>query len=87
MVFKLIGKNDSIWGWLQSKGNILKVISNHEKGTIEVYDSKGNLIMKKTDSTSEQVKAIEQNFLKPVAKKLNGENKISKKEFFDPMVA
>jgi len=86
MGFKVNKKTENIWAWLQSKGNILKVVSNAKKGTIKVYNEKGKIVIKKTNLTKEQVKIVEESFLSFVAKKLNDIN-IKQKEKNDPMIA
>ena len=80
-------KNDTIWPWLQSKGKILKVVSDPSRGTIKVYDENGKLLMKKTNLSKEKVKMFEDNFLNYVAKKLDNINIKHQNEQFDPMVA
>ena len=82
--------NETIWAWLQTKGKIFKVISNPEQGTIEVLNENGETLIRKTNLSRRQVELIEKNFLRSVAKKLNGDNDIpfrKPKDPFDPMVA
>lgn len=81
----MILKNENIWSWLKSKGNILKIVTNPNKGTIKVYDEKGKIIIKKTNLTKEQVKIIEESFIEHVAIKLNKINH-KNKEKYDPMI-
>ena len=82
--------NETIWAWLQTKGKIFKVISNPERGTIEVRNENGETLIRKTNFSRRQVELIEKNFLNTIAKKLNGNNNAplrKPKDSFDPMVA
>ncbi len=82
--------HENVWAWLQINGKIFKVISDSERGVIEVFDDKGELLIRKINLTKEQVILVEQNFLHHVAKKLNGSHspctKQEKETYFDPMV-
>ena len=60
---KLKNKTARIKKWLQSKGNILKIVSNPKRGTIKIYDEKGKILMKKTNLTKEQILTVEESFL------------------------
>ncbi|MEM0467100.1 MAG: hypothetical protein QXX20_05840 [Candidatus Thermoplasmatota archaeon] len=81
---------ENIWAWLQVNGRIFKVISDAEKGIIEVFDDNGELLIRKINLTREQVHLVEQNFLHHVAKKLNNNQPVPSKQnqdvTFDPMV-
>jgi hypothetical protein len=81
---------ENVWAWLQVNGKIFKVISDPDKGVIEVFDDKGELLIRKINLTRAQVHLVEQNFLNHVAKKLNGTTDIPPKHnhetYFDPMV-
>ena len=55
--------NESIWTWLQTKGKTFKVISNPEKGTIEVINENGETLIRKTNLSRRQVELVEKNFL------------------------
>ena len=78
----------NIWAWLQSNNRIYKVVSNPIKGTIEVYDEKGNLVMKRENLSKKAVEVIEKNFLEVTAKKLNETpTDDSGHSNFDPMIA
>lgn len=82
--------NETIWAWLQTKGKIFKVISNPERGTIEVLNENGETLIRKTNLSRRQVELVEKNFLRLVAKKLNENNEPpfrKPKDPFDPMVA
>jgi len=78
---------EKIRTFLQSKGNILKIVSNPKKGMIKVYNEKGKILMKKTNLTKEQIKIIEESFLGFIFKKLNDmSTKQKKEEKYDPMI-
>jgi hypothetical protein len=80
---------EHIWAWLQTKGKIFKVISDPERGIIEVINEKGEILIRKTNLSKRQVEIVEKNFLHNIAKKLNGrENATSRgnREPFDPMI-
>jgi hypothetical protein len=82
--------NETVWVWLQTKGTVLKVISNPGRGTIEVLNENGETLIRKTNLTRRQVELVEKIFLKTVAKKLNGRNEIpvrKPKDSYDPMIA
>ena len=82
--------NETIWTWLRTKGKIFKVISNPDRGTIEVLNENGETLIRKTNLSRRQVELVEKNFLNFVAKKLNGNNETQSKKpgvTFDPMVA
>lgn len=78
--------SENVWSWLQRKGKLFKVISNSTKGTIEVLNENGEILIKKTNLSRKQVEIVEKKFLNFVAKKLNGSNKLKPDEIFDPMV-
>ena len=61
-----------IWVWLQPGNKIWKVISNYEKGTIIVYNEKGEILLEKRGLTREIITIIETNFLNVVATPLSG---------------
>jgi len=74
--------------FLHKKKNILKIVTNSKRGTIKVYNQKGELLLKKANLTKEQVETIEDSFLGYITNKLNtSERKKTKRESFDPMVA
>ena len=78
---------EKIRTFLQSKGNILKIVSNPKKGMIKVYNEKVKILMKKTNLTKEQIKIIEESFLGFIFKKLNDmSTKQKKEEKYDPMI-
>ena len=79
--------SEKIWTWMQAKGKVFKVISNANKGTIEVLNESGETVIRKTNLSRKQVEMVEKNFKNFVSKKLNGSNKITPKDNFDPMVA
>ena len=79
--------SEKVWTWTQTKGKVFKVIYNASKGTIEVLNENGETLIRKTNLSRKQVEMVEKNFKNFVSKKLNGNNKISPKDNFDPMVA
>lgn len=82
--------SEHIWAWLQTKGKIFKVISDPERGIIEVINEKGEILIRKTNLSKRQVETVEKNFLHLFAKRLNGrEPSVSSenRDAFDPMIA
>jgi hypothetical protein len=82
--------SEHIWSWLQTKGKIFKVISDSERGTIEVINEKGEILIRKTNLSKRQVEIVEKNFLHLIAKKSNGRSSPSSTEnhdVFDPMIS
>jgi hypothetical protein len=66
-----------IWVWLQPGNKIWKVISDYEKGTIIVYNEKGEILLEKRGLTREIITIIETNFLNVVATPLSGKKEES----------
>ncbi|UCE72984.1 MAG: hypothetical protein JSV56_08065 [Methanomassiliicoccales archaeon] len=62
-----------VWVWLQPGNKIWKVISDYEKGTIIVYNEKGEILLEKRGLTREIISIIESNFLDVVATPLSGD--------------
>lgn len=87
MIRRTTMTSEKIWTWMQAKGKVFKVISNANKGTIEVLNENGETVIRKTNLSRKQVEMVEKNFKNFVSKKLNGSNKIVSKDNFDPMVA
>ena len=79
--------SENSWVWLRSNGKLFKVISNPNKGTIEVLNEKGETMLRRTNLSRRQVENVEKNFLNHVAKRANGDNKPSVEDTFDPMIA
>jgi hypothetical protein len=81
---------EHIWAWLQAKGKIFKVISDPEKGIIEVINEKGEILIRKTDLSKRQVELVEKHFLQHIAKKMSGRGAprphATDREPFDPMI-
>jgi len=81
--------SEHIWAWLQTKGKIFKVISDPERGIIEVINEKGEILIRKTNLSKRQVETVEKNFLHLIAKRLNGREPSASSEnrdAFDPMI-
>jgi hypothetical protein len=82
--------SEHIWAWLQTKGKIFKVISDPERGIIEVINEKGEILIRKTNLSKRQVETVEKNFLHLIAKRLNGREPSTSSEnrdTFDPMIS
>jgi hypothetical protein len=86
MVTVMTSEKKRTWTWKQAGGSNLKVVSNIEKGTIQVYTKNGECVLEKKNLTPEQVKLIEQQFLSVVTKK-PAQIQDSTYTKFDPMVA
>ncbi len=81
--------SEHIWVLLQIKGKTFKVISDPEKGIIEVINEKREILIRKTNLSKRQVETVEKNFLHHIAKKLNGREHNKSPESpdtFDPMI-
>jgi len=81
--------SEHIWVWLQTKGKTFKVISDPERGIIEVINEKGEILIRKTNLTKRQVEIVEKNFLHFIAKRINGRGPSRSREntdTFDPMI-
>lgn len=79
--------SEHIWVLLQTKGKIFKVISDPEKGIIEVINEKGEILIRKTNLSKRQVETVEKNFLHHIAKKINGRDQgKTPTDPFDPMI-
>jgi hypothetical protein len=78
--------SEKIWTWIQAKGKVFKVISNVNKGTIEVLDENGDTIIRKTNLSRKQVEIVEKNFKNYISKKIKNNHKMVQKDNFDPMV-
>jgi predicted nucleic acid-binding protein len=81
--------SEHIWVLLQTKGKTFKVISDPEKGIIEVINEKGEILIRKTNLSKRQVETVERNFLHLIAKKLHGREhgtSLQNSDTFDPMI-
>ena len=79
--------SEHIWVLLQTKGKIFKVISDPEKGIIEVINEKGEILIRKTNLSKRQVETVEKNYLHHIAKKMNGRDQgKTPTDPFDPMI-
>jgi hypothetical protein len=81
--------SEHIWVLLQTKGKTFKVLSDPEKGIIEVINEKGEILIRKTNLSKRQFETVERNFLYHIAKKMNGRAQGKTPENsdpFDPMI-
>ncbi|MCU0851155.1 MAG: hypothetical protein MUC80_07805 [Candidatus Thermoplasmatota archaeon] len=79
--------SEHIWVLLQTKGKTFKVISDPEKGIIEVINEKGEILIRKANLSKRQVETVEKNFLHHIAKKMNGRDQgKTPTDPFDPMI-
>ena len=62
--------NEHIWVWMQSKKKQYRVIADLDRGIIEVYNERGEIILRKENLSRRQVEMVEKNFLASVAKRL-----------------
>jgi hypothetical protein len=80
---------EHIWDWLQTKRKTFKVISDPERGIIEVINEKGEILLRKTNLSKRQVETVEKNFLHHIAKRVNGRQQTrstDNRDVFDPMI-
>lgn len=80
---------EHIWDWLQTKGKTFKVISDPERGIIEVINERGEILIRKTNLSKRQVEMVEKNFLHQIAKRINGRDhpqSPTNTDSFDPMI-
>ena len=61
----------SIWTWIQPVDRKWKVVSDHEKGMICVYNEKSDLILERKGLSKDEVEFIEKNFFEIVATNLS----------------
>jgi hypothetical protein len=73
-----------IWAWIQPVDRIWKVISDDEKGSLFVYNEKGELVMERNGMSKQEISFIEDNFLQIVATNLSG-NKVAPPQINDVM--
>lgn len=64
-----------IWAWLMPSGKIYKVVTNHEKGTIEVYDEDRRLVSKEEKLSEVAISLLERIFLETVASEIGVKEK------------
>lgn len=82
--------SEHIWIWLQTNGKIFKVISDSERGIIEVINEKGEILLRKTNLSKRQVETVEKNFLYHIGKRLHGyqlSTSSENRDTFDPMIS
>jgi hypothetical protein len=68
------------WKWKQVSGEILTIVTDEEKGTIDAINEQGENVLHRDRLQSEDLKIIEENFLDIVAE-------TSKYKDFNPMYA
>ena len=78
--------SEKIWTWRQGKGKVFKVISNANKGIIEVLNENGETVIRRTNLSRKQVEMVEKNFKNFVATKIHDGTKIDSKDQYDPMI-
>ncbi len=83
--------NEHVWVWMQSKKKAYKVISDIERGIIEVYNERGEIVLRKENLSRRQVEMVEKNFLVSVAKRILERSAVKpprpQVDPFDPMIA
>ncbi len=73
--------------WTQPKGNKLKVVSDSKKGTLKVFNDKGEKIFERKDLSEKELKIVEENFLSIVCRKVKNIGKNLRTGKNDPMIA
>ena len=66
------------WNWIQPGDRVWKVISDHEKGIIQVFDEDGNLLITKRGLSEEAIKLVEKSFLRVLTKEKSKTNQKEK---------
>ena len=69
--------------WEQADGSVLKVVVDHNKGTVVARDKEGNVKMREEDLSKEQLDLIEKQFLEIVVNYPERSKELV--EDFDPM--
>jgi hypothetical protein len=70
-VYQATMGSEHIWTWVQAKRRHYRVISDPERGLIEVYNERGEIVLRKENLSRRLVEMVEKNFLSSVAKRLN----------------
>lgn len=82
--------NEHIWVWMQSKKKQYRVIADLDRGIIEVYNERGEIVLRKENLSRRQVEMVEKNFLASVAKRLLERSAVKPSrppiDPFDPMI-
>jgi len=60
---------EHVWIWKQPK-KAFRVIADVERGIIEVYNSRGEIVLRKENLSRRQVELVEKRFLASVATRL-----------------
>jgi hypothetical protein len=83
--------SEHVWSWVQDKRRHYRVISDPERGLIEIYNDRGEIVLRKEGLSRRLVELVEKNFLSTVAKRLH-ERSIGRPprppadDPFDPMI-
>jgi hypothetical protein len=83
--------SEHVWSWVKDKRRYYKVISDPERGLIEVYNERGEIVLRKENLSRRLVELVEKNFLSTVARRIH-ERTIAKppcppaSDPFDPMI-
>jgi len=70
-----IKMGEKTWAWLMPSGKIYKVVTNQEKGTIEVYDEDRRLVSKEEKLSEVAISLLERIFLETVASEVGVKEK------------
>jgi hypothetical protein len=84
--------SEHTWIWMRSRKKPFKVISDPEKGIIEVYNESGEIVIRKENLSRRQVEFVEKNYLSMVARKVGDHlprvtPKPVTQDPFDPMIS
>lgn len=83
--------SEHLWSWTKGKRKHYKVISDPERGVIEIYNEHGDIVLRKENLSRRLVELIEKNFLATVATRIY-ERTVSRpprppaSDPFDPMI-
>jgi len=83
--------SEHVWAWTKSKRKTYKVISDPEKGIIEVYNERGDIVLRRDNLSRRHVELVEKRVLSAVAKRTD-EHATTKPprppagDPFDPMI-
>ena len=83
--------SEHVWSWIKDKRRHYKVITDPERGIIEVYNEHGDIVLRRENLSRWLVELVEKNFLSTVAKRLH-ERSLGRppcppaNDPFDPMI-